>query len=111
KDLYPSRTGADDRDSLAAGVDVGPARGVHHRPSERVESGDVRDEWVMQDPGGGDDEVRVDLVAVGGAHPPTVVGEHRLGDFAVESQVRCQLQLVDQVAVIALDFVAGSPDV
>ena len=44
-------------------------------------------------------------------HPPSVVGEHRLGDFAVKSQMRFQLQLVDEVAVVALDLVAGRPHV
>ncbi len=66
---------------------------------------------MMQDSSRGDDEVRLDLVAVGGAHLPLVIGEHRLGDFAVEPQMRVQLQLADQVAVVTLDLVTGRPHV
>ena len=35
-------------------------------PVKRVKAGNVRDERVVQDSGGGDDEVRVDLVSAGG---------------------------------------------
>ncbi len=76
-------------------------------PVERVEPGNVRRERVMQHARRGDHEVRFKLAAVRGLDPPPGPGELGRDDRGVQPEMVAETELVDDIAQITLDLLAG----
>ncbi len=112
-ELHRARAGADDRDPLAAEVDVVvPASGVERRSLERVAAGDVGELRPVELTDGADDGVRVHRLGARRAshfHRPglgRVVPGGRL-DLGVEVDVLAELERVGAVAEVVEQHVLG----
>src|SRR5258705_8970564 len=84
-DLNSRRAGAHHRDPFAPQRNIMiPPRRVEHRTRESVQTRDLWIPGMMQDPGRGDQEIEFLDIALGGTHPPMILGKLGVPDLGAE---------------------------
>ena len=80
------------------------------RPAKRVDTGNVRDAWLAQEAGRGDQELRAQRLTAGKRNPPDlgIVVPPRTFDGGVEPHIAAHVVLVGYMLGVALQFGPGA---